>query len=527
MNRLLEKYIYASAKVAFDSSKKQHPSQRDEPSPPFVDELLAPLKETISHDVPQRPRLPRYSGKQLSLVALLFSVMLKHTPQSTPKQRTSQKPWLQYIFNRLVDCADILATPGDSSSISIERALILIQMLQETVKHKVRLEASELKRVLLFVVNLSSRRGKSWIGWTLTGLCLQVNPSVLTAGYSKPQIERKDDNPLSSLLSDLNLQWKLSTDGNNVYDVASIEVLLPLATAFGEARDLKEFIRHWKVNLLECQSKRPPPAEPCSVPVQSIWESENLLQCVASLLESRLTTGQINAMLREIDGNLDASEHSRPLELQHVISTDLVLLECILSGCRSEGRISELSDPVKSIIMKLQALTVTAYSSESKWRLWRVLATFNRRWNKPTSVVNSSMLQHNVDDAIQLSNLEIVSGYNHTEALFAVDFMLSVFGSILPLKKNQAPPSADQHILYAVEAMLNLAGNRIGSAYDGKIVQGGHDHQSQDDSYLPKWDFNDNHVASLDIFLLSCFALILINNLLWLAILPYAELACK
>lgn len=481
----------------------------------------------MSHEVSQRPKLPGYSGEQLSPVALLFSIMLKHTPQNTPKQRTSQKYWLQFIFHQLIGCADIFATPKDSPAIFNERATILIQMLEESVKQRVRLEASELKRVFSFIANSSSRKGNSWIGWTLTSLCLQVNPTVLLGGYSKAPIERTDDNPLSSLLSDLNLQWKSSTEENYVYDTATFEVLLPLARAFGEARDLRGFIRHWKVNLLECQSKRTPPPEPYSVPFQSIWESENLLQCVASLLESRLTTGQINTILREIDGNLDASEDLRPLELQHVMSTDLVMLDCILSGCRSEGHISELSHQVKSIIIKLLALTASTYSSESKWRFWRVLATFNWRWNEPISIINPSMLQHNVDDAIQLIHLEKVSGYNHAEALFAVDFMLSVFGLILPLKKDQALPSADQHIWSAVKALVNLAGERIDSAYHGKLVQGSHGRQSPDDPCLPKWDFNSNIVASLDIFLLSCFALTLTNNLLWLAKSPCAELAGK
>ncbi|KAL9036885.1 MAG: hypothetical protein Q9214_005941 [Letrouitia sp. 1 TL-2023] len=527
LNRLLEKHIYASAKITFDFSNERHPSKRNEPSPPSIDDLLAPLRDAVSHDVSQRPKLPGYSGEQLGPVALLLSIMLKHTPQYTPKQRTNQKPWLQYIFNRLIDCADLLGTPMDSPSVSNERATILIQVLREAVKQKVRLEVSELKRVLSFVVKPSLRKGNSWIGWTLTSLCLQVNPSVLSAGYSKAQIGHRGDNPLPSLLSDLNLQWKTSTAENYVYDIATFQVLLPLVRAFSESRDLEEFIRHWKVNLLECQSKRPPAPKPYSVPAQSIWESEDLLQCVASLLESRLTIGQINTILSEIDGNLDASKGSISLELQHVMSTDLVMLDCILSGCRSESHISELSDHMKSIIMRLLALTGSAYSSESKWRFWRVLATFNWRWNKPTNLINPSMLQHNVDDAIQLSSLEAVSGDNHTEALFAVDFMLSVVGLVQPLKKDQALPSADQHILSAVEALLNLAGKRIDSVYHGKLVQGSHGHQSPDDPCLPKWDFCSSSVASMDIFLLSCFALTLTNNLLWLAFPPCAELACK
>ncbi|KAL9612018.1 MAG: hypothetical protein Q9167_003384 [Letrouitia subvulpina] len=511
LNRLLEKHIYAAAKIAFDFSKQRSPSERNEPSNPSVGELLAPLRDTVSHDSSQRPKLPRNSGEQLSPVALIFSILLKQTPRRTPKQRTSQLPWLQYIFNQLIGCSDILTILQDSPSISGERATTLTQMLQEAVKQKVRLEVSELNRVLSFVVKASLRKGNSRIGWTLTSLCLQVNPSVLSAGYSKAQIEHKEDNPLSSLLSDLNLQWKVSTEEDYVYDIATFEVLLPLARAFGEARDLKGFIHHWKFSLLECQSKRPPPPEPYSVPSQSIWESENLLQCVANLLESRLTIGQIDTILREIDGDLGISEDSRPLELEHIISTNLVLLDCILDGCRSEDHISELSDHVKSIIMKLLALTVSACSSESKWRFWRVLATFNWRWNGLTGVINPSILQHNVDDAIQLSSLDTVSGYSHTEGLFAVDFMLSFFRLILPAEKDQTLPSVAQHILSALEALLN---RRIDSSYRGKQIQGSHGHQSSNNPCLPKWDFCSSSVASMEIFLLGCFALILTNNLL-------------
>ena len=458
------------------------------------------------------------SERSLSPIALLFDSILSSTPRHTSKQQTSEQPWLQYVFTQLVGCTDLLVTSDTISHINTSKTVVLEQMLQEAADHKVRLDASVLRRVMSICTRTTSRDAYGLLGWSFTSLCLAINPDIFLDYKHLPEAptvlaDRKTDNPLLSLLSDINELWCISTNSDLLCESVLSEVLLPLIKAFAERRDLIGFLHYWKFSLTTCQPKRPTAkADTSQKATYSIWESEKLSNFVSSLIEAKLTSGQIESILQEAHEQLNVYSDLSTSENQFAVSACLVVLDSILDGYRSEAAISKHSRTVESVFRLLLTFSPSTFISEIRWRYWRVLATICRRWSKSPTTIGRALDRNKFDKALGMIEGLDLQKYDYAEGLHAFSFLLTSHITIGVTGDEQFSTYMTKTALSGVRSIVRLASDRIDNEYLVLATQDACDHRKAKVRCMPRWSGSGSSVSSLDELLLASFVRIFDYN---------------
>ncbi|KAL8669778.1 MAG: hypothetical protein Q9168_005640 [Polycauliona sp. 1 TL-2023] len=393
---LLMQHILSPVRDMFEISKKARAASDNESQVAEIGSLLAPLSDLIAHRVIQNK--PQTGSPELiHPVACLYGIAMENTPLGTSKERISNRPWLQYLFDRLSDHFNSSsAAPPQMEKSAQDQALAIRQMLDIILVHKSNLRTSTLESVLS-KLSLIFDAEPDKVNWEIVSLCIKIDPDVFVIPDGKVTSTRAPNALLLALFTKLSLLAdSLHEAKDNIFSMVLRDVLVPLVEGFAHARDLIGFISYWKSNLaqqedsvIEAEVQQLTNGSNGSNKVldadvtdtRNIWRHEGLSQAVAGPLESHLTTGQIESLLQEANTTIKIAKKTSGPNSWSIFSANLVILDCVLSGCTNENTISTLLTTVQSTYVALLGLlNADGLPLALKWRVWRCIATIKHRW---------------------------------------------------------------------------------------------------------------------------------------------------
>ncbi|KAL8826819.1 MAG: hypothetical protein Q9170_007260 [Blastenia crenularia] len=384
LERLILRHVIHPARDSFERSKKPRTTQAGETVGINIEQLLAPLQpQVLRSEYPTpSPKGSRY------LSARFYRTVLNHTPLATSRQRTVEKGWLEFLFDHIALQASSTAAEKTASPDSMTAIKAMLGML---VGKQVKFEVATLEKVLYQYSHLLE--GESHlVDWNLIRLCLQINPDVFVilaeVNGTSGKRTRKPNTYLNALfekLDDIALSAEVTSSmpcRNQPEDV-----LIALAAGFAQARDLTNFIKFWKSNLTKSRRVAHRPEKQINVTIgsitdnQSVWESEDLLQAVATHVEQRMTIGQIDATLFDSEAAFRPEDANPEPGKGIYIIANLIILDCVLCSCQNENTIINLTEMIKKLYATLIALCEAGtVPSLHSWRVWRCLASIKNRW---------------------------------------------------------------------------------------------------------------------------------------------------
>ncbi|KAL8934781.1 MAG: hypothetical protein Q9216_005735 [Gyalolechia sp. 2 TL-2023] len=385
LENLLLQHIIFPSRESFHSSTTPRAAQLEEGPSDSINQLLAPLQESVfrSEDHTHSEK------KRIHPAARFYDIVLKHTSLTTSTQRISESAWLELLFDRIAFQEESTATPDTTK--------IVKDMLGMLAERDVKLQIAILEKVLSQCSRILEG-GHARVDWAVVGLCLHTSPDVFVIPtISKDMSGQRDKKPnqyLSALFASIE-ETSRSSDTTSAASRKDIleTVLVPLVRGFAQARDLSSFIEYWRSNLILTLRMRNDIAKPsssrhdyhesllASPGGQTIWEDEYLLQEVATQVEQRLIVRQIEAILKNLSAAFSPTSGTEKIELSQSAAADLTILDCILSGCRTEKTIQQLTGLIKDFYKNLQALCeVDTLPQGFSWRAWRCISTIKGKW---------------------------------------------------------------------------------------------------------------------------------------------------
>lgn len=322
-------------------------------------------------------------------IPLLLNIAIRSFNPLNPRQSLVEASWFQVFFSQLIQCASQAISPNPSVNQLKRYMLTLYQMLREISDQNVRLRIPHIEAILSQVLSVMQGDLNEVIYWELIGVILEIDANILvipSSHESECQGEQQHvpNKNLSSVLFIITKSsWKRHSETNVLYDIKLSKVILPLVEAFANARALSRFIVYWQGQLVSCQGyRRSCHEDPTLLPLSTnIWEDEMLLQLVARLVESTLTVGQTEHILNECITGIISFESASSNDKTEAAAL-LITLDCLMGVNLRESNLDQLQkEGYEVYVQTLNSITSQSHwSMEHKWRLWRILTSFNERW---------------------------------------------------------------------------------------------------------------------------------------------------
>ncbi|KAL8815983.1 MAG: hypothetical protein Q9223_004941 [Gallowayella weberi] len=473
LQALLLQHVIFPAKKSFELSKEVNPALDTETKSTDINELLAPLRE---HNFTSMYHIPSWLNHPHSdhPITRFYRIIMDHTPLTTAKQRIANRPWLQFMFEFLSEQGSVLSTASSQDSmLSQGSSLATKQMLSALAESGIKLETATLERALTHFSHILDESSNQ-IDWDIVGLCLKVDPDVFVVpdvpNLATHSVTRTPNKFLTALLTRLSLVTESShvTSDANMAKILQ-DVLVPLVGGFARARDLNGFVNYLKSNLIQSDKTF---TEPSTQPISTfslesrsiaedphcIWEHEGLVKAVADQVEFHLTAGQIKTILQEANVALESARESSDPNSRSAFSANLVILDCILSGCTNENTISKLSMAALDTYMAMLGLCeAQGLPRNHRWRLWRCIATVKNRWGAEFDARSNVRLLERQAAAEAFQILSRVNpGDNTSEELHCFNFLLSVMEEADPLGHKELAESIIQLVLTLLDLHTQL-----------------------------------------------------------------------
>lgn len=449
-------------------------------------------------------------------IPLLFSVTIRSLPRVTPKERSIEDSWLRHLFGQLEHCASTLVSQMGPTLQTPRYTSTLNSMVRDALDHKVRLDDSICRVILAQVLNLSDEEFDTPDTpryWTLIGLCLEIDANFfVTSSFVDKSSEGNqavipNKNLVSLLLRITETDGKSTAYSDINYNAKLLRVVLPLAEAFANARNLMAFLIHWEEQLTICQ-QRFSGVTPVSCPSKCIWEDEMLILLVGRLIESSLTTGQMEQVFQRIYINLippasvASKDHSRFI-------ADSVILDSVISGLARDSALIQLVETVHLIYLSLLGIVSSAsnWPAEKSWRLWRILTTLNERWPLlQMSITCKEAERLALDEAVKLINHSVSAeamnvGQVYLKELPAFSFILSM-ASVQGIETDTSQRAADR-TTSVIETILNYRQSLCDSMSLGLIEY------PVSTQLIAQWDMQNERIISVDVLLVGYIAQII------------------
>ncbi|KAL8983760.1 MAG: hypothetical protein Q9205_002098 [Flavoplaca limonia] len=453
---LLLQHVIAPAREMFEILQKVRAHIEDEGLQAKIGSLLAPL---------------HYYG-----LAHLYDLIVKHMSLGTSKERTISRPWLQYMFDRLLENIGSPTVTSQALNKTQDYSLATKQMLNIVLVHQVKLGNATLERVLKTVSQLLSSKPQQ-VDWHVVGLCLKIDSDVFVIPDHKGTSERTPNQFLAALFTKLNDLSNPTQEANDeTLTMILPDVLVPLLDGFVHARAMIGFVNHWRSNLTlhekspnGSKSKRITDSESkvSSSGVRGtrcIWEHEGLVQAVAGRLESHLTIGQIELYLQEVHSAVESARSTSGPDAWSNVAANLVILDSVLSGCSHENTISMLSKTIQSTYVALLMLCeADGLSPTLRWRIWRCMAIIKDRWvtGLPKTSVVSDFEDQVAKRALHFQTEKELCN-DPKERLFSFNFLLSIIGDVQPHHPKAALAEFTvQHVISFLDAYIELARSHL------------------------------------------------------------------
>ncbi|KAI4196870.1 MAG: hypothetical protein LQ350_006290 [Teloschistes chrysophthalmus] len=338
---LLLQHVVIPLRENFENSRNPRVARDDETVGNSADELLDPLQRlALMVDLEQK-----HDSSTLRPIAHLYSIVVKYTPLDTSKQRVSEKGWLQFLFDRLTTHASILVVPSPAGIKALK------EIFKTLLAKKMKLDIATLERILSSVSHLLGDQ-QSLVNWDIISLCLKMDPDVFVV----PTVSRETvsgepvriPNRFLRALYDKSYLFSgsLRSTSPDIHQSVLEDSFIPLIDGFIHARDLSGFIKQWITNLEHSRShllgtdhiitgpgRRQAGSDIASEAgslidnAQTLWEHETLLEAVASHIETRLTTGQIDRILQNAKTVLLDVKYSANKEKGQSFLANLVIVD--------------------------------------------------------------------------------------------------------------------------------------------------------------------------------------------------------
>ena len=520
---LLITYTVLPFRDSFVGTRESVQLQSTNHAPPLKDDLVSALR---SHHYPkpkaesclgkgiyeaQRQALKTENHLKVTYLSLLFEIALGLRPEIKSNNSRSEDHWLEELFVQLVDCAGIVVTPTSTAKVHKDRTRLVGWMLQKCVDHKLQLSLSRVQATLDQFSGLSSGDWDDTVEWSVVSLCLQTDSNAFVVPDSSGEANAANSNRspnkyLSALFSNI-------TDGHSEacrdYEYLITGIVLPLCSAFADARDLDGFIHYW-IEQISIHEERQREKLTLSMNTHCLWQDERLLQRVAQLAESKLTPGQLDHLASSVANGLALSGPSTSNTTSPSLAS-LLVLDCLFAGIYQEATLKTLTETAQSVFIMLGA-NLSDHLDQSlkyKWRMWRIKTTIADRW---VTLRNSSLFKRAAQSAIctaseTLSRMHLETSpdeeANYGEPLYAFRYLLHLAliedsGTILQFPSRTRLVSAVREILDLLEPFCH------------RISQD-HFQTLQLPAYVPRWDEFDTGVKSRNTLYLGCVADILIS----------------
>ena len=459
----------------------------------------------------QRQALKTQNHLEITYMSLLFDVALSLCPASKSINSRAEDHWLEELFGLLIDCAGMLVPPISITKAHKDYTRLVGRMLRKCFDHKIQLSLSRIQAILdQFLGFVVSDCGDT-VEWRILSLCLQIDSNAfvvpdLSGDANFSHSTRYPNKYLSTLLSNISNEiFEASQD----YEFLLTGIVLPLCSAFTDARDLDGFIHHW-IKQISIHEERRSEKMRLSMNTPYAWRDERLVQFVAQRAESKLTPGQLDhlasSVAKGLAPSMPSTSNSPSLSL-----ASLVILDCLFAGTYQEATLKTLAETAQSVFSMLGAHLSDCLDQPlvHKWRAWRIKTTIADRW---VTLRDSPLFKRSAQSAICTAS-EVLNRMcletspdgeaDWSQELFAFRFLLHLAvieesGTTLQFPLRTRLVSAVGKIIDMMEPFCH----RIS-----------HDHFQtiKLPAYVPRWDGFDTGVKSINTLFLACVADILIS----------------
>lgn len=507
LEQLLVNYIILPARASYFAAQNRKKPEIEAGSSLSVEELLAPLAKAPNVII-GGASLRNVQDLSIPAIPLLFSIAVQSLPRNTPRQRSLDDPWLRHLFGQLRNISSSNTMLQHKQNISN-----LNWMLRGALNHRVRLDSTILEPILAQVMNIANEDFNSpdaFTCWALINLCLRIDANVFISSSSADR-SRNDIPVPNRYLNFLLLQlssgsWKSSPQRDPNYNFKLVHVILPLAKAYTNTRDLTTFISHWREQIILCKQQQNTLA--VDVPLycnsETIWEDEELILQVGRMIEASLTSAQISGLLQDISAKL-ALTHAA-IQCDSRSMADLVILESIISGVSEESYLDHLTGDAHSIYLSISSIISDnpGWAGDHRWRLWRILSIFNERWSLPRH-------SEAAEQAERLAMIRAADTISHAVRAGAedigTDFVTELHAFSFMLKRGpvqNGKSELDNHyISCAIQAILNSRQ----SACDHMRLNVASSRTPPE--FSAGWNAQNDTIKSVDVLVIGCVAQIL------------------
>ncbi|KAL9578738.1 MAG: hypothetical protein Q9212_005527 [Teloschistes hypoglaucus] len=485
---LLLQHVVIPLRETFENARKARVARDDETVGRNADELLGPLQRLRQRVDPEH----QHGSMTLRPVAHLYSIIVKYTPLDTSRSRVSEKGWLQFMFDRLTTYTSILVLPSPAAINALK------EMLKILLAKKVKLEIATLESILSSVSHVLGDQ-QILVDWNIISLCLKMDPDVFVVPtVSHETVSGKPvriPNRFLRALYDKSylLSGSLRSTSPYIHQSVLEDIFIPLIDGFIHARDLLGFIEQWITNLehsrphllgtdhvITDQGRRQARSDMASEDgslsdnAQTLWEHETLLGAVASHIETRLTTGQMDKILQNAKTVLLDVKCSANKEKGQNFLANLVIVDCILGGCTMENTTTQLSRTIEDIYPTLLNFAASGRLPSSHWwRVWRSVATINNRWK---AQLDRKPEVCSIEEKAAWRALELVSHLGSSQAvevddvLQSCNFLLSVINNVTSPKHGEYA----KHSMKSITKATRLYGESVCAESDEAEYMGSH-----------------------------------------------------
>ena len=462
----------------------------------FLESLLAPLMEVLSEvTAGQEP---------LKEAALLFEIAAEEPTYKTAKGKRDDTTWLQKLFEHIMQSAHAFEHRDLNHVQQVSLVEFSVMMLEKAVRLKVQLKAATLERLIRPLFR--DPRIFTDAEWSLVSLCIQLEPAVFVGSPGGIHVNKERslnirNELLMSLLDQINQSGYKVVPSSTAsqsrrgvrlpYQTILSTVLVPLAKAFVQNRELPKFLDIWQEQLEKNLDKE-------NNGIFSIWKDDELLQNVASLQESTLAISETEKRIHLLNIGLQSlPARAEPSQLDE-LHAPLFIVECLLLGYNS-GRVSpRLGDLVLGIYKLLLQLVTddTEQRNEFHIRCWKIITIINDKWSTPHESLEHEdgavwAAVRTIDDACVKEGRT----QDFRNAFHAFRFILSL-AEVQTAKMNAMEgDSPDGQVADPIGTAIN---HIINASRDVQVVKG-------DEIWAHTWDL-DEFIDSRATLCLACCA---------------------
>ena len=486
-----------------------------EPALTLVEELLKPVTKNLALEFNAS-----LAEESLKALPFLFEAAVRFARLETPKQRTTETPWLQYLLTVLVKHCSAMVSDHPPVLLDSTASDVLKQLLRLAIASKLSLARSVLEDIIVRCSCLYGEATASDVDWSLIRLCMEMIPAIFTMPHSSKEFKdgwsTEQDNAILTKalfksqminieLEDTASDLKNSTQSLFLYNLILHDFILPLLEAHIRTRNLNEFVKLWLAQLVAWQHHKAMLIQTNALAhTDSVWEDEGLLRIVSERLESSLAITQISSLLGTAYNSIKSLNDVTSTNAAELFA-NFTIIDCLIDGVKTQDNVSALEEPIRSLYKVISAalLKYVDVLKVCQWRLWRILLTITHR--SPileilgdeafrTRLELISQARYNLEDALThgRTGLEYLAVYS--SAFFAFRYLLS--HDLSAYGEEETVVNAKEALSYTIKTLVTVVRRAEGTTSEpsGRLVQ------------ASDWSWNPSRRTLQDIitFAFSC-----------------------